>query len=281
MQVDTALRSKPVYRYRRILDIFLMLANSACASLEYGMPEQTPYELSGQGTTTIVFEAGLGDGKGSWEKLIQKLGPQYRTFAYDRPGYSGPLGGPKKMPGDEDGRRTGAEIAQHLDRVLTAAGVEPPYVLVGHSIGGLYSLSYALLFPENVAEVVLVDARMPDFNDECKAKGLGTCEAPGWAKLIMPEHQLAEVEGEADTRRFTRDAEAYGALPITLIVATEPQALASKKFQLVWRSVAQAFAEKLQNGRRIEAQGASHYIHHQQTDLVAREISRAVDGARR
>ena len=266
-----------VYRYSIALGL---VANTACASFGTGAPEQMRYDLSGEGSPTIVFEAGLGDGKDSWDDLVDELGPGYRTFTYDRPGYGGLFGGPSKMPGDEDGSRTGAEIARHLDQALTAAGVEPPYVLVGHSIGGLYSLSYAVLFPEKVSGVVLVDTRLPGFNDACNAADLGKCDPPGWAKIFMPDHQLAEIEGEAETISLTRDAESYGPLPITLIVATEPQLLASDEFQTVWRSVAQGFEEELQNGRRIEAEGASHYIHHQQTELVAREIARLIDEVR-
>ena len=103
----------------------------------------------GNGSPTLVFDAGLGDQIRAWSFVLPELAKKTRTCAYDRAG----LGF-----SDASGRPGTAEnAAQDLQDLLHAADIQPPYVLVGHSLGGLYSRMYASRFPLEVAGLVLVD----------------------------------------------------------------------------------------------------------------------------
>lgn len=112
------------------------------------------YYEAGQGSPTVVFESGLGDGKDTWASVLPEIAKTNRVFAYDRPGYGT---SPKT-----DVPRDPCSIATEERDLLQASGLRPPYILVGHSAGGLYQYAFAKLFPQDVAGVVLLDPTHPD-----------------------------------------------------------------------------------------------------------------------
>lgn len=126
-------------------------------------PEESPqtassgkiaYVRQGQGQPVIVLQAGLGDDRSAWAGLMPRLARNGHTvFAYDRPGY----GRSPAVPGTRDP----CAIADELHGVLHEAGLAPPYVLVGHSIGGLYQYAFARRYPDEVAALVLLDPTHP------------------------------------------------------------------------------------------------------------------------
>ena len=107
-------------------------------------------ECIGSGSPTVLLEAGLGLASQSWTTVQLELGQTTRTCAYDRAG----MGDSDAMPGVHD---AGDEI-RDLERLLTRGRIAPPYVLVGHSYGGLLARLFARAHPEQVAGVEFVDA---------------------------------------------------------------------------------------------------------------------------
>jgi pimeloyl-ACP methyl ester carboxylesterase len=108
---------------------------------------------SGAGSPVVVLEAGLASSKETWAKVASDLAKAHVVFAYDRPGQG--ASEPTQRP------RTGQQIVQDLRALLQAQELPPPYVLVGHSMGGLYMQLYARSYPEEVAALVLVDSTHP------------------------------------------------------------------------------------------------------------------------
>ena len=109
---------------------------------------------SGTGTPAVVFDAALGGSSLSWTYVQPAVAEFTTACAYDRAGFGWSDAGP--MP------RTAGRIAAELHTLLTAANVQPPYVLVGHSFGGLSIRAYATSHPEDVAGLVLVDPAHPE-----------------------------------------------------------------------------------------------------------------------
>ena len=103
----------------------------------------------GQGAPVVLFESGFGGDAGAWFKVQPVIAKQTRACAYDRAGYGQSDPGPTP--------RDGAAIAKDLDDALRAARIAGPYVLVGHSAGGLYVRVFADRRPGDVAGMVLVD----------------------------------------------------------------------------------------------------------------------------
>ena len=107
----------------------------------------------GRGSPTILLEAGLMSTVLSWTELQRCLAESFRVVSYDRAGLGWSDLGP--MP------RTADRIVGELHSLLERAGISPPYVLVGHSFGGLTMPLFAARFPDVVAGMVLVDPVAP------------------------------------------------------------------------------------------------------------------------
>jgi pimeloyl-ACP methyl ester carboxylesterase len=108
---------------------------------------------SGRGGPTVVLEAGLMSTVLSWSELLHSLAGSFRVVSYDRAGLGWSDIGP--MP------RTANRIVDELHTLLQRAAIPPPYVLVGHSFGGLTMPLFAARFPDEVAGMVLVDPVVP------------------------------------------------------------------------------------------------------------------------
>ena len=144
-----------------LIIIILILLVAPIASM--GAPPQPPGRLvdvgggginmhiycTGEGSPTIVLDAGLNGGTMSWAKVQEQVSNHTRVCSYDRAGMSWSEPGPKP--------RTYMRIADELHALLQAAGEEGPYVLVGHSVGAHTVRFFVQKYPTDVAGIVLVD----------------------------------------------------------------------------------------------------------------------------
>jgi len=112
-------------------------------------------DCRGSGAPIVVFESGLDVyGSLSWSAVQDRVASNTRACSYDRAGI---------MWSDRaSGARDGASIAGDLHKALQAAGEKGPYVMVGHSLGGPYVMTFTKEFGSDVAGVVFVDASHPD-----------------------------------------------------------------------------------------------------------------------
>jgi pimeloyl-ACP methyl ester carboxylesterase len=106
--------------------------------------------VMGQGTPAVVMDSGLSHSSLAWGWVQPKVAKFTRVCTYDRAGYGWSDPGPKP--------RTSQRISDELDRLLVNAGIDAPYIMVGHSSGGLNVRLYAIQHPEKVVGMVLVDA---------------------------------------------------------------------------------------------------------------------------
>ncbi len=107
----------------------------------------------GQGSPTVVLDAGSGGFSAQWVRVQREVSGTTRVCAYDRAG----MGWSEMGPDPRDAK----QISSELYTLLKGANIEGPYVLVGHSFGGLYVRTYAARYPDEVAGVVLVDSSSP------------------------------------------------------------------------------------------------------------------------
>ena len=108
----------------------------------------------GEGEPTVILESGISASSLSWAKVQSEVSEFATVCSYDRAGFGWSDRG--------RGKRTPGRLAQELHLMVNAAGVKPPYILVGHSFGGLIVRAYAAQFPDEVSGVVLVDALHPN-----------------------------------------------------------------------------------------------------------------------
>jgi len=228
----------------------------------------------GNGGPTVVLESGLGDGLWPWFHVYTQLFRDVRTFAYSRAGYG--------ESGDGPIHRSAVQIVGELRVTLRAAGQTPPYVLVGHSLGGLYMSLYAKLYPEEVAGLVLVDATPYTSKEQCDLlipaellnKGYCTLKDSILAMLHSPSRE----EGEAmeETRRLIRNAGAMPNIPVRVLSGDSHGQ--GDAYEQYWLDRQQEVATAY-NGTLTVVQNSGHYIQTDQPHRVVSAVMEIVRGA--
>jgi pimeloyl-ACP methyl ester carboxylesterase len=176
----------------------------------------------GQGGPTVVLDAALGNMSAHWARVQQEVARTTRVCAYDRAG----LGWSEPGPGPRDADH----ITSELHTLLGNAGIPGPYVMVGHSFGGLYTQLFAARYPEQVAGVVLVESshpqqftRLPDGPQNYEMARRMYTIAPVLARLGVvrlfdlsappadfPVGQRAQIEAWAGSTRHVATARSSG-----------------------------------------------------------------------
>jgi pimeloyl-ACP methyl ester carboxylesterase len=110
-------------------------------------------DCTGSGGPTVVLMSGLGGNSAGWARIAPSVAGTTRVCAYDRAGQG--------WSEDASEPQDGVAAARDLHNLLDRAGEDGPYVLVGHSIGGDYAMTYASRYPEQVAGMVLLDTTNP------------------------------------------------------------------------------------------------------------------------
>jgi pimeloyl-ACP methyl ester carboxylesterase len=119
-------------------------------------PYQVQMAEQGSGRYTVIFESGFGTDLKTWRKVAPEVATSAHVLTYSRAGY-----------GSSDARpepRTLQQSSLELDQLLAGAKLRPPFILVGHSYGGLLARAFAARHPDWVAGMVLVDPADERFN---------------------------------------------------------------------------------------------------------------------
>lgn len=177
---------------------------------------------TGSGSPTVVIEPGAGMTGSDAALLASKVAGTTRVCVYDRAGrgWSEPA----------DNRQDGAEVAADLHTLLDRADVPGPYVLAGHSFGGLYVLTYAERYPDEVAGVVLIDSTAPAEEPGAVAEDEGSYDAvgrfvtavSGLVGTVIGPDVGSTMNEYAQGSRSTRQAAALtdlGDTPLVVLVA--------------------------------------------------------------
>lgn len=140
------------------ITVLLVALLTSCASLPNSTTEKinnrhSEFALTQHNTVPVVFENGLGGRMEWWKKVMPEISKDTTTFAYNRPGYgnSDPVSTP----------RDGLHVIDELRMLLRSKGLNPPYILVGHSLGGLYMQLFSRRYPDEVRALILVDSTHP------------------------------------------------------------------------------------------------------------------------
>lgn len=155
----------------------------------------------GEGTPTVILEAGLGNMVLGWNRVQPKVAEITRVCAYDRAGLGHSEEGPYP--------RSAKQVVSELDQLVSATELKPPFVLVGHSNGALYSRLYERMRPEKIAGLILLDPN-PENATECPELPAFTRSVYGMLvslsdigipRLLLPvlfpiPDYLTKVEGE-------------------------------------------------------------------------------------
>lgn len=234
--------------------------------------------LSGSQGPLVVMQAGLGDDHRVWARVVADLARDHRVLTIDRPGH-GPL------PATHQPRDPCTQADETRQR-LQDAGLAPPYLLVGHSLGGRYVAAQALRHPREAAGLVLVDATPPGHWQRVQA------ETPALAAMLKA---LRVTVFDATTRREFDDqdgcmdtltapagaphaaspAEARAAAVPTVVLTSGRRRPEETPDYAALLARGQALWPALTGAARVEvAHDAGHYIQRDAPDRVAAAVRR-------
>lgn len=265
----------------------------------------------GEGSPTVVLDAGLGAFSLDWGAIQPQIATSTRVCTYDRAGLGWSEPGP--LP------RSPQRFADELHLLLTKAGVEGPYVLVVHSISGKTARLFASQHPNDVAGMVLIDARHESVDEHLTPEQIAAegaqqrrfqnmigwmarfglvrlLWAPAWPRALpgsenlsaetrtaigvlqarprQIENALAEGQGRMESDTQLRAAAPLGDTP--LIVLASAQSIDHLPF---WKEAQQIMAGLSSNSRLVVAT-SGHAVHFEQPALVVESIRQVIDAAR-
>jgi pimeloyl-ACP methyl ester carboxylesterase len=260
------LPSQPLHWLQTLTIAFACFA--LCAFDSTDIPHMQ-MRISGHGARTVVLAAGLGDTLDIWN-TVQPLITDHctRTIAYSRAGYPG--------SDDASGARDAATIVSELRAELKRRGVLPPYVLVGHSLGGLYMQYFARQFPHEVSGLVLVDST--HWNQQLQL-GLQAGGESGQQRLIMfsmPWIVRRELNDSAVAGEQVHDSPPAGNVPTIVLSRTRALHGESPERQIQAVQLQDDIAASFPAARHVTVDASGHYIQRDRPEVVvaaARELA--------
>ena len=223
------------------------------------------YALDGPpNTPAVVLQSGLGDGRSTWGGIWPQLVSKHRVFAIDRPGYGdSPPSARSRDP---------CQVATELREALREAQVPPPFLLVGHSLGGLYQYAFARLYPQDTAGLLLLDPTNPAHWATLEKETPATAAAlRGLRATVFTPAMRAEFDDQ--TVCLDRlETLPQPTAPSRLLVSTRHGALEGEAFRSALQSLRRDWQQRLGSPAIEAVPNSGHYVHHDAPKLVAQAI---------
>lgn len=257
------------------------------------------YHCQGKGSPTVLLEASWAGAHGHWGEVQPHVAKLTRVCSYDRAGYGRSDSGPLPRDGDA--------TVRDLRAILDAARIRGPYVLAGHSAGGLYARLFADRYPKEVVGMVLVDssvehqvARMEAISgqraggrDPLRERQARCLEAAEAGELPSQEPELARCYVGASTYRhriseydslwtstsaaIAAGRQSYGDMPLVVLTANRTGGNAGGR--AAWAQLhAEVAARSTRGEQRIIASG--HMMTRERPDAIVLAITDIVRAAR-
>ena len=252
---------------RGILLFYLLLLFFSCATLPSSTTQKiadkrVEFVATGVGSPTVIFETGMGPTMRTWAPVFKDISQISTALAYNRPGYgsSSYYHAPTTVQG----------MAKELHDNLLHLGYHPPYLLVGHSVGGLFMNMFARLYPEDVAGALFIDATHPEQFEYFKNKkslmysmlvGSSAKGARGYESNIV---KSAYYEFQ--------EAPPFPEIPIKVLTAEKSFLLEGKKMREQWNHWQDDLAGLSAQSNHFIVEGSNHNIHENNPEIVIAEI---------
>lgn len=243
----------------------------------------------GAGSPTVVLDSGLGLPLSTWSLTQPQVAKFTRVCSYDRAGIGS--SDPGLIP------RTSQQIVTELHTLLNRAGIKEPYIMVGHSFGGLNVRLYTSQFRHEVVGMVLVDSSYENqppvdlaydakawrWINFCRNLAQSQVKAPEYPRVYSSREQAEQYRAcsgsngeiaafrtsQAQVRAAQQD---LGNIPLVVLTRSQPPQS--------WWSEHEELTRRSSNGTHIVAEHSGHFIQKDQPKLVTYAIHQVVEAAR-
>ena len=246
----------------------------------------------GKGSPIIVFDSGVGGSHMDWVNVQSRAGEFTQACSYDRSGYGWSEMGIKP--------RTSKRIVSELTKILKIAKKEPPYILVGHSFGGLNMQLFARTNHKDVIGLVLIDSIHTEQYKRFEDAGIEIPTVNTTRFLLGSKDQVTEGipeeykdiayelvrSDEAVSSMFNElrnmhvstqeiaTAEKMPDIPITVIIHGKQvwDNPMFKNMEEIWYELQIQLSKSTSKGKLLTADSSGHHIHLEQPELILSEI---------
>lgn len=280
-------RSGTIGQIRNLLLIVLSLTGCSMAMVRPLAEKQTAdigghkleYVTAGEGSPVIVFLSGYGaDIDTSWSRVYPAAEKISTVFAYNRFGY----GASDKV----EQPQSGEVIVNSLRDILREKGLIPPYVLVGHSLGGLYANLFARQYPHEVSGVVLIDSSHPDQLEMMHGRQGSMRQAMTgviWMiDSVFHRARHSEITSFDETASQIKKAGPFPDIPLVVITAGKepPSWLIGAEGIRIHQINQKSLVTLSPQGKQIIAEKSGHFVQNDEPEIVIQAINDMTDKAR-
>lgn len=213
------------------------------------------------GKPTIVMDAGYGDYSKAWDSVISDLSLLTDVLIYDRAG----LGKSESSSRP----RTSREMIKELRELVKGAKIKFPFILVGHSFGGVNARMYATEYPNDVCGLILVDSTPEDYRE----KFLPTMSdefQQAYNKQFVHEGNYDEF---MESLKQLKESRRKLNVPL-IVLSAGKKAHYSKESQELWNEMQREILDISSNGELIIAENCAHFIQNDDPEIVVNTVKR-------
>ncbi|NVK04594.1 MAG: alpha/beta hydrolase [Flavobacteriia bacterium] len=171
-------------------------------------------EIKGEGAVTIIFESGMAGTHDEWDGYIDTLSKFARVFTYDRAGIG--------SSDSTHAERTIPRMHEELQHLLSENSIEPPFILVGHSMGSYISRYFADQNPKSVVGMLLIDPSPNRLYDEYSEEEMSNFIQFGEEAMSnSPQGDINEWRAYLDNRKYVDGLVPNNDIPVIILSGTQ------------------------------------------------------------
>lgn len=204
---------------------------------------------------TVVLESGYGDDSKRWNSIVSEIATLTEVLVYDRAG----LG---KSEGSSN-PRTSLEMVKELKELLSKVDITQPFILVGHSFGGVNARLYASIYPDNVGGLLLVDSTPEDYRERFLPT-MSDDFQEAYKKQFTLEGNYEEF---GESLRQLKECKKKLSVPLIVLSAGKKDHY-SDASQKLWNLLQEEIIQTSSNSEWIIAENSAHYIQDDEPSVV-------------
>lgn len=212
---------------------------------------------------TIIMDAGYGDDSTTWRQVADEVSSYANVLLYDRAG----LG----KSGTSTNRRTSEEMVRELHQLIKQLDIASPFILVGHSFGGVNMQLFASEYRDEVTGLVLVDTTPSDYRE----RFLPTMSREfqnAYSKQFVREGNYDEF---MESLHQVKQANLDLSIPTTIISAGEKDFYSAEN-QRLWNALQKEMTGISSNASFVIAEQSAHYIQRDEPHLIVEAIRKLI-----